>query len=607
MEKYCGTTVYGYDAIFSALVTYPLGENNAIKDGLLPTYVYSRPTTFDVTAASTGTNADFSSVENLKNIDAIFAFIATMVNGHIGLSPDFMGYGGVSKGNDGWIPRHGYVVRNSYVTSTLPVWTKAQAYLKEETDCKSDVADVAFYGGYSEGAYASIAVAEGLREAFNIQPLRVSAGGGPYRWSTEQFYRIFENGPESETEFLVTNTGREFYTLLLGGSYSSTNTGLANYNNDQGNNNNNNNQDLFTPEFRTLGLSLINDTSLTQSEVNQQLVEVLIGNGSTTKRLDGIWNANILTLFRTAAQNGVRDFCNPDYVGNIVGKTDKFCEALKENDLIETIMNVQYPIEFCHSTNDEVIFYENLPDVSLNSQYLKLLTPKDTDHLQAGVECLTDEVQAIAGGLFGSSDLDQYVPQSFLDANNEFRNNNNGGCPVPAPPTPQTTKAPTPNPTASPTTSLLTLTGDNNDDDENDDADFLYKKTKNDNGELVLTTKKCSFLIGKSEKIQRNTCASKKYQIRYKKKKDRLPSASVACYDLICNQFCVKEFGESKFLYKSKKKKGQIEVAKDCNWLNNKNDKKRDKICSKTIKYKGTGVPIYGQASQICTKTCNSC
>ena len=538
---------------------------------------------------------------SLPEIDAVFGFIATMVNGYVGIAPDFMGYGGVEDTDDeGWIPRNGYLIRNSYVTATVPVWMKTKLYLQEQSDCASDLADVAFYAGYSEGGFSAIAVAEGLQETFHIQPVRVLAGGGPYKWSTEQFYRIFVDGSASETEFLNTNTGREFYTLLLGAAYSSTNTDVANYGTKQ---------DLFHPDFRATGVSWIDDTTLSQATINARLLQVVSNNGSTTKKLDSIWNADILALFRQAAQAGVRDFCAPNYRGNIVGKTDQFCRALKENDLYETIVNAQYPIDFCHSTNDEIIFYENLPDTAVfnSNPYLTLLSPLSTDHTSAGVTCLTNEVIAIAGG------LDKYIPDSFFVTNTAFmQNTNTGGCPVPASSIP--TKAPTMSPTTTPTKvpetakPIATSSEVGSIPDDGGETIFLRKKLKQDNGEFVYITKPCSFLRKKSLTVQEKACTTRKFQIRYRKKKDRLPPASVACRDYICNQFCVKEWGKNKFLHKSNKQvKGKIEVVKSCNWLKKKSSETRKKICSRTIKYKGsTGVQIYGQASDVCTKTCNS-
>ena len=47
---------------------------------------------------------------------------------------------------------------------------------------------------------------------------------------------------------------------------------------------------------------------------------------------------------------------------------DKICEALDENDLTDIVLKADYAIEFCHSTEDGVVAFENvgsLPDKSL--------------------------------------------------------------------------------------------------------------------------------------------------------------------------------------------------------------------------------------------------
>ena len=95
-----------------------------------------------------------------------------MVHGYVGIAPDFMGYGS----NSGLLSRVGYIVKNSYVTATLPILLKTKLLLNIKTNDKTRIADGAFYSGYSEGAYASISLAEGLKEAMNVIPLRVFAG-----------------------------------------------------------------------------------------------------------------------------------------------------------------------------------------------------------------------------------------------------------------------------------------------------------------------------------------------------------------------------------------------------------------------------------------------
>jgi hypothetical protein len=431
---------------------------------------------------------------------------------------------------------------------------KAKYQLAQETDCNTDIADVAFYSGYSEGTYAAIALAEGLNETLGIKPLRVLAGGGPYKFSTEQFYQIFIG---DESDFFAENKGREYYTLLLGAAYSSTNTELINFNADQ---------DLFSSSFRSEALDWLSDKDKTVDQTNEFILGKLDdGKGGTD--FNKIWNDDILALFRKAAEEEEKDFCNPNYKFNIDGKTDKFCEAIKENDLLETILNADYPIELCHSTNDEIVFYENVPSTTelSSNPNLKLLTPLHLLHDDAGISCLTNEVLFIAGDAITS-----LIPQSVTDANINLINtinNGNGGCP---------TKPPT-------------------------DIDPLFLRKKKRDGTVI--TKKCSSISNGSIKQQKQICTLKKFQIR-SKKGTRLAPASVACFE-VCNQYCVNEFGKNKFLFKTKNKKKK-EVTKNCKWLKKRSQEDKTKICSKTVQFRGD-TPIYGQASEVCTKTCDSC
>ncbi|OEU11377.1 hypothetical protein FRACYDRAFT_245817 [Fragilariopsis cylindrus CCMP1102] len=560
-NKYCGEDAYGANDIQSGLVTYPLvSDSNSgisiIKSGVSPSYIHSRPTTYEINKVPSGSPGNV-----LESVDVIFDLVASMTLGYIGFAPDFLGYGSSES------QRYGYLVRNSYVTATLPIYLKAKYQLAQETDCNTDIADVAFYSGYSEGGYASIALAEGLNEILGIKPLRVLAGGGPYKLSTEQFYQIFLG--DDESTFINENKGREFFPLLLGAAYSSTNTELANFNTDQ---------DLLVSSFRSDALEWLSDTEKTEKQTNEFILKKLDdGDG-----FSNIWNDDILTLFRKAAAEKEKDFCNPNYKFNIDGKTDKFCEAIKQNDLLETILNVDYPIEFCHSINDEIVFYEHVPNTTelSSNPNLKLLTTLDSLHTDAGITCLTDEVLFIAGGVITS-----LIPQSIIDANTNLINtinNGNGGCTINSPTTSPTNIPTETEPSSSPT--IITVP-----------PVFLNKKNGN--------VKKCSSISKLSIKRQKQVCTSKRFQIR-SKKGTRLAPASVACSE-VCNQYCVKEFNKNEFLLKTKNK-GKKEVTKKCKWLKKQSQEDKAKICSNTIQFKG-GIPIYGQASEVCTKTCDSC
>jgi pimeloyl-ACP methyl ester carboxylesterase len=74
--------------------------------------------------------------------------------------PDFFGYG-VSNSKIS----KGFLIRQSYETSIVPLWYKAAQILQNETDCRTVLADELHIGGYSEGGYATMVVAQALSQS----------------------------------------------------------------------------------------------------------------------------------------------------------------------------------------------------------------------------------------------------------------------------------------------------------------------------------------------------------------------------------------------------------------------------------------------------------
>ena len=70
--------------------------------------------------------------------------MTTMTNGFVSISPDYMGYRSSNAFRN-------YLVRDTYVTATMPLWLKAGSFRREEIESKTALADTAFYFGYSEG------------------------------------------------------------------------------------------------------------------------------------------------------------------------------------------------------------------------------------------------------------------------------------------------------------------------------------------------------------------------------------------------------------------------------------------------------------------------
>jgi hypothetical protein len=67
----------------------------------------------------------------------------------------------------------------------------------------------------------------------------------------------------------------------------------------------------------------------------------------------------------------------------------QLCDALLLNDLTNYLeTQVNYPIRLCHSTQDMLVSYENLPNVALNSQYLSLISGVTGTHQEAALYCI---------------------------------------------------------------------------------------------------------------------------------------------------------------------------------------------------------------------------
>lgn len=142
-ERFCGSEAYGHDHVQSGLVMIPMVEDKSSGDliplkGTLKGFIHARTTKiarYDV--PSQLWDSDFS-------IEILLSLVATARGGAVSFAPDFMGYGYSESVKS-------YLVSDSYVTSTLPLWMKVGAELGEETSKATMLGDAVFLEGYSEG------------------------------------------------------------------------------------------------------------------------------------------------------------------------------------------------------------------------------------------------------------------------------------------------------------------------------------------------------------------------------------------------------------------------------------------------------------------------
>mmetsp|Transcript_16664 Transcript_16664/g.24947 ORF Transcript_16664/g.24947 Transcript_16664/m.24947 type:complete len:238 (-) Transcript_16664:500-1213(-) len=237
-----------------------------------------------------------------------------MVNGFVSISPDYMGYGSSDSFRN-------YLIRDTYVTASMPLWLKAAVFLKEETESNTALADAAFYLGYSEGGYASVAVAEDLKNAIGVKPLRVLAGAGPFRMKDGIHLKATVKSADSLTSNLASyspaNPNHKVSDALGGQSLLSS-------------------ERMDTADQTTHVISWLAENNIDRNEVNVRL-------GLNNFTIDDVWDADLIKITRNAITDGNENICD--------GVSNKLCAVMAENDLIETLENAEYLIDLCHKRN----------------------------------------------------------------------------------------------------------------------------------------------------------------------------------------------------------------------------------------------------------------
>jgi hypothetical protein len=118
-----------------------------------------------------------------------------------------------------------------------------------------------------------------------------------------------------------------------------------------------------------------------------------------------VLNPEIRALFEIARAQDIKDPC-VDFATNT---TDKLCAALKHNSLlgIGGLEDISFPVQFCHSIEDDGIAYANLPEfpfvnpnVTLYAQDDSLLRPQGP-HLPAQIYCSLSPIEALGVNLGG--------------------------------------------------------------------------------------------------------------------------------------------------------------------------------------------------------------
>jgi len=330
---------YGGDVVHSGLLMIPLrGDNDddsmTIAEGTHKAIIYCHGTRA-VAQPSTDWAGEDSDLEIILNM------LFTATSRSVTIMPDYMGQGE----SFGQVYR-GYIVRESYETSVIPLFQQAGKFLEDETDC-SAVADSVFLFGYSEGGYSSLSIADKL-SSMGYDIIRVNSGGAPYWVSSGTFVDIVQFVNEG-----VFPTSVRYYLAYLGFSFSSSRTDMPNF--DAG-------QDLLTADAKQKMLDYLASDRIPGIEEEG----IAFANEFLVPEDDmlSIYNPDFIAFIQEALMNGENDPCKNQ---PIEGNNDLLCKAMQDQDIHNVLLNVTFPVVVCHSQDEEIVSYRNVPDLSQNA------------------------------------------------------------------------------------------------------------------------------------------------------------------------------------------------------------------------------------------------
>lgn len=374
---FCTPSDYGYETIFSGLVLLPLQTTTStttILPGTLIPYVYGR---------GTRTDTEPSTDWERQGTEVLFHALVTSIQGAVSIIPDFMGYGE----SLGQISR-AYIIRKSYQTSTIPLVQQVGNMLASETDCNSALARDVFVSGYSEGGYAAVAIAQAF-ESMGMRILGVHAGGGPYAISSRAILGVIE-----EVNNATFPSAQHYYFALLGSAYSSTYEDVSNFGI----------VDMLDPLYRDTLVRLVNEgASVADIHAAMDRFDPL-----------SVFEASFLKFALDAIDAGEEDPCRPVFVQGT--GSEVICQALKEQDLTEYLLGVNYPVQLCHSPTDRLVNFGNVPDASGNS-FLTVEVSSGT-HEQAAEDCLFKTLTFVLLGGLSSLNIEEQHLDTCTSPNN---------------------------------------------------------------------------------------------------------------------------------------------------------------------------------------------
>ncbi|CAB9499723.1 expressed unknown protein [Seminavis robusta] len=343
----CRPQDYGYNAMHSGLLVAPY---DAVNDRLIP-----RTLPVNIVPATAVEPPSETSIP-IREHPALLGALVTSVTRAYSLLPDHIGRAESSE------YYRAFLIKQSVITSVVPLIWQSEKLVAEQSDCTSAMANAYSLAGYSQGGYAVIAIADVLQR-MGKHVMAVSAGGAPYQLSSETltyFVRTVNSGRPAIT----------FFITLVAAGLSSTTTDALNYGTGQ---------DFLASDQRDEFVARVQTVGLDRDPIN----ELIPYNDPLS-----IYNEHLIAMVEGAISRGESHPC----VTSVNNQTDKICLALQDLDLLEELDRAEYPIQLCHSIEDENIPFSNIPpDITTRNPNIRVKTVSGS-HWEATMPCVIDSI-----------------------------------------------------------------------------------------------------------------------------------------------------------------------------------------------------------------------
>jgi len=367
---YCAEGTFQYGRTMSGLLLEPIDpETKEPIVGKVASTIYNFATEPDPFLAKSETWPSNPATEMTGTIGAL----GTASSGTYTIVPDVLGNG------EDWQSLRSYMVKDVYQASAIPLLLKVKDDIEKNYSCTELDKRVSIFG-FSEGGYATIAVARAIDELNDgYVHTYTGVGGAPIKWSTEMLYAVVE---------FYENTYPFPYSVFaarLGNSYSSTTNGDHANAGAEG---------FASEEYLDPENELKNVEAWAEAGLGNQALVALMPKPVGGQRLSDVINPDFVDLVVKSYDAGNRDPCNSKFMTESV---EKLCQSIKNNDLSDVLMNqIDYPVVICHSPDDELIYFENVPNTTEYEHLTmiedvplvgSLVQPSGT-HVQSAGQCL---------------------------------------------------------------------------------------------------------------------------------------------------------------------------------------------------------------------------